>query len=63
MELHRLACWRLPVDTGLVDGLLPVGVVAVGAAAGNGVDLGLGEGMGETLLELWLSECKEPVDW
>lgn len=32
-------------------------------ATGSGVALGLGDGTGETLLLLGLSECKEPVDW
>lgn len=32
-------------------------------AAGNGVARGEGDGIGDTLLELWLSLCKEPVDW
>lgn len=32
-------------------------------ATGSGVALGLGDGTGETLLLLGLSECKDPVDW
>lgn len=40
-----------------------VKIVGVFLATGRGVARGEGEGIGETLLELWLSLCKEPVDW
>lgn len=35
-----------------------------GGVGGGGVCVGEGEaGTGDTLVELGLSECKEPVDW
>lgn len=35
-----------------------------GGGGGGGVCVGEGEvGTGDTLVELGLSECKEPVDW
>lgn len=55
MDDHRFALlkllWGGPFDLAVGD-----------LATGSGVALGLGDGTGETLLLLGLSECKEPVD-
>lgn len=69
VELHRLACCRLPVVVVMLDvkGVRGCGVEAPPIRPwpllGNGVLRGLGEGIGDTLEELCESECKEPVDW
>lgn len=63
VELHLLACCR---DPGEADrGVRDAGAGDPRTACpleGSGVLRGLGEGIGDTLLELWESECSEPVD-
>ena len=66
VELQRLC--RLLVleltELGLCWGVRGLGVVRPPGVGGGGVCVGEGEvGTGDTLVELGLSECSDPVDW